>query len=579
MKVHYRHRRNGFGDTGRSSTGSTGRTVARIVAVLVLLLVVYWLGKGLLALMGFGGGGQDRTATVMAEDGSTVEVSYEGKPFQTAESNSKLQPGDVAKTGSMSNASLTFFDGTWARLDQQTQVSISKSAFGSQSQLQLQVPEGTLWVSTPDQKAFSGAIVRQIVTPALTFELPPKTQALVSGTNLIVYAAGGDGVKVTGKGIDDITIGEGQQLQLPATGAQGDLTQYRSALTLAALRNAFAIESQEQASTMLDGGVSGSGTLTGALNENLLTISSPLDHDNVTSNTIRVTGKVSPRILHVRVNGKELQISQEDGSFSDDIMMPDGEKTFDLHFVALGSTDKILAEKILTVQHGNASSAETASGFPVPEITSPAKAGQTFKTTDTQVVIRGTTSADTASIMVNDYKLQLYTVGNTTWSYLASMSLNNLVAGSNTFDVVAFDKDGNKSAKATITIVQGEAGGVVSGTAESAGSSSSTVKPKNNEPLTPGVLSVTGPTAGTEHNETGTGFLLEGTTSAATDSIWINDYKLQLYKSGKKIWNYIASADFNNLKKGTNVYHIVARNKDGEVLDKFDYTVTYEPAQ
>ncbi len=210
----------------------------------------------------------------------------------------------------------------------------------------------------------------------------------------------------------------------------------------------------------------------------------------------------------------------------------------------------------------------------------PAKGGETFRTQQTEIVIRGGAPKGTESITVNEYKLQLYKAGSETWSYLAKTDLGNLRAGSNTYTIVSIDSAGQKSAPVTLTILlePGE-GGVVTnpsggGTSSAASVISETSLPQN-APLTPGVLKVTGPTAGTAHTATGGELLIEGTTSAATASIWVNGYRLQLFQSGKTYWNYIAKEDFQNLKKGTNVYKVVARNSDGQILDTLEYTVTY----
>jgi hypothetical protein len=150
--------------------------------------------------------------------------------------------------------------------------------------------------------------------------------------------------------------------------------------------------------------------------------------------------------------------------------------------------------------------------------------------------------------------------------------------GTNVYQIYALDASGNKSQAATITIIQGGEGpeGVVT-SAASSGAATSTGPLPNNAPLMPGSLSVTAPTAGTAHAETGTGFLIEGITSAKTATISVNDYTLQLYKAGKTTWNYIADVSLNNLKPGKNTYSIVARNEKNEILDKLEYVVDYQP--
>ena len=71
--------------------------------------------------------------------------------------------------------------------------------------------------------------------------------------------------------------------------------------------------------------------------------------------------------------------------------------------------------------------------------------------------------------------------------------------------------------------------------------------------------------------------MIEGRTSAETASISINGYTLSLYVAGKTTWNYIASVEYGTMKRGKNVYRIVARNAGGEILDVLEYTMTFNP--
>ena len=67
--------------------------------------------------------------------------------------------------------------------------------------------------------------------------------------------------------------------------------------------------------------------------------------------------------------------------------------------------------------------------------------------------------------------------------------------------------------------------------------------------------------------------LIEGETSADTHSLSINGFTLTLYEPGKETWNYIAKEDFGNYKDGTNRFTVVARNKDGKILDVVKYLI------
>jgi hypothetical protein len=67
-------------------------------------------------------------------------------------------------------------------------------------------------------------------------------------------------------------------------------------------------------------------------------------------------------------------------------------------------------------------------------------------------LIEGTTPANTAKILVNDYPLSKYKAGETSWSYIAAVSLGNLKKGDNKFVVKAVDVDDKELGSKTFTI-------------------------------------------------------------------------------------------------------------------------------
>ncbi len=69
-------------------------------------------------------------------------------------------------------------------------------------------------------------------------------------------------------------------------------------------------------------------------------------------------------------------------------------------------------------------------------------AGTAAEVTEKEVVIEGTTSANTASISVNGYTLSLYLAGKTTWNYIASVDLTTMKEGKNTYRIVSRNADG-----------------------------------------------------------------------------------------------------------------------------------------
>ena len=56
---------------------------------------------------------------------------------------------------------------------------------------------------------------------------------------------------------------------------------------------------------------------------------------------------------------------------------------------------------------------------------------------------------------------------------------------------------------------------------------------------------------------------IRGTAPAGTAAIYVNDYKLQLFRAGDPDWSYLASKRFDNLKDGENVFNVVAEDASG----------------
>jgi hypothetical protein len=546
-----------------------------VVRLLVLLLIVglalWFIGGWVLALFGAGNRVQG-TATLLMVERGTVNVSLEGGLMQRAEGSMKLFPGDKIQTGSNGVAMLSFFDGSRARLDQETELTVSDSARGSEdSTLSLELAKGTLWLKTASQSAFTGSITRFFSTPVFDLTLTPDTEALVTEKTLYVFDSDGLGVLLEPSEVGGtLYIGEGQRFTAPEGEMGSDLFAYRSALSTATQQDPFVVDSRKRAEIT-------SGTASSKPQVETLTITTPADKAVITAATVKVEGRVGTGVSRVRVNGYALDIDPTKMTFSQELALRD-QTEVDILVEALDAAGIVVGQETRTITHQTGG---TASTMEAPTITSPAKTGETYRTQAGEVEIRGSTPTGAQGIMVNEYRLQLFKPGDATWGYLAGTNLGNLKAGENIFDVRAVDASGNLGAASRITILVEEgASGVVT---PPAGGTSSTEPEQDestlptNDPLLPGTIEITAPTAGSSHVETGTGFVLYGKTSAQTDSVWVNGYKLRLYTAGKKTWSYIASVEFGTLKRGSNTYKVVARDEEGKIIDVFTYTVEYNP--
>jgi hypothetical protein len=539
------------------------RPLKALIWLLVLGVVLWYLLKWIFGLFGAGDALQRKAVALAVEPGGTVSVSIEGGLMKKTDVGVPLYAGDKLSTSGNGHATLSFFDGTKIRLDANTDLTVNESVQGEEeSTIELSLERGSLWLETPAARVFSGAITRSIETPAMTVSVAGQAEAVLSERALLVFSSDGLGLPVQVSGASEaMYVGEGQKLVLPeGATATGDLYAYRSALDTASQQQAFVLESRGAARA-------GTGTVA---TTSILTLSAPQNGEIIDGQSVTVQGKASLGAAKVRVNGVAVSFDRASGNFSQTLVLD--QPTFEIVVEALNAQDNVIATLRRTVKR------KAVSAVASPSISAPGKNGETYRTSESEIVLRGTNSASAAGIMVNEYRLQLFTPGKGSWSYLASARLGNLKTGTNVFNIYALDAQGNKSDPATLTIVYDD------GTlpAPSAGSGASSAPAQiaetslpQNAPLTPGMLKVTGPTAGTAHTATGSEFLLEGTTSADTASVWINGYRLQLYTPGKTFWNYIASTAFQTLKKGTNLYTIVARNAKNEILDRMEYTVTY----
>lgn len=549
------------------------RRFVRVLMVLVALGVVWYASAAVFRYFD-GSIGRKTPVTVNVRSTGSVQVALQDEDWQPAESGLKLYAGDAVATRSGGDVVLSMFDGTRVRLDQSTDVEVvsSNDEVGGTSTLGLKVRSGRIFVSAPSIETYSGAITRSIETTEFSSTLPASTSALFASNFVNVLRASGQGVGVTvNAGTNPVLIvGEGQYFLLDGNAksaiAQGaDPYEFRDPVTSQLLRDDFLTSSYTLFSTNAAAPVVVGGASSSLGANEPLVVTSPENRAEIDAKTVKVAGRAGTLVAQLMVNGQPVSMAK-DGTFSVD--------------VSLGKEPTV----VITVE------AQDAQGIPLSKIErtvlnvfevsveplrfkSPVGSGETLRTSQSVVEITGEAPAGTNGVVINEYRLQLYKPGSKTWSYLANAAYDNLKVGENIFTAYAVDADGNKSPSRSITIVYEPAG---SGTGTSAPVSSEPPL-KQNAPLTPGVLVVDKPAGGTSADTSEKEVVIEGRTSGDTSSISINGYTLSLYVAGKTTWNYIASTDLSTMKRGKNVYRVVARNKDGEILDILEYTINFKP--
>lgn len=563
-----RHRRRPYLVQG--STQPRSAVLIRVVGGLIILLIVWYAASKAISFFDQSAGRKSATLLQLRTP-EGVQVSLQGEEWQRAETNLKLYASDAVVTRGSSDATLQFFDGSRARLDIGTDVLIEQADYqvGGVSALKINIRSGRIWLMTPANASFSGSILRTVKTVNYEAEVPAGSEILLSSSLINVMRAAGVGVKATlafGE-TPSLYVGEGQYFPISEQTKRliesgEDPYEIRDPVTLELLKDPFLVSSLSVESAP-SGGTSSSAPSAGTpSDQEPLVVVSPQNQAQVNSKSVTVTGKVSPRIVQVRVNGQTVTI-KTDRTFSVDMNMPltptvviTVEAT-DQQGIPLGKIERTVVNTFQIVVE------------PV-RIKSPVASGGTLTTALQEVEITGEAPTGTAGVEVNDYRLQLFKPGAKTWSYLASTQLLNLKLGENIYVVRAVDQADNKSQPRSITIVL---------TSEAATGTGVTAQPplKQNPPLTPGVLVVDKPATGTTVDTSEKEIVIEGRTSDATASISINGYTLSLYQAGKTTWNYIASTEMGTMKRGKNVYRIVARNANGEILDVVEYTINFKP--
>ncbi|MBI2117737.1 hypothetical protein HYT95_02460 [Candidatus Peregrinibacteria bacterium] len=384
-------------------------------------------------------------ALAQVEKGNTATISVDGEEPLRIEGEMNMYEGDILHTEARSTAAIAFFEGTRIHVDEETTVTLQNMRQDTgKNVIGLELLNGRIWLSIPQDSA-SGTILRHLVTPAFSLEFPPGTEALVTNRSLAVFDSGNAlGVVLRTPGTPSaLYIGEGQQITLPEElqGHEQNLYVFRSPLDPTLSASPFVEKSRE---TSLPPPPKQS--IAPPPPEELLSILAPDEGSIALSDSIKVRGTFGRGVTSIRVNG--YLATTEEHTFSQELALPSDEK-IDIRIAALNENGIIIAEQSRTVRRD-------LQPPPSPQILLPAGSGTIFRTTKTEIELRGTVQKGVAGIIVNEYRLQLFQPGDTVWSYLASTNLDNFHPGTNIYEVVAIDDAGNRSAPVRIQIILGE---------------------------------------------------------------------------------------------------------------------------
>lgn len=216
----------------------------------------------------------------------------------------------------------------------------------------------------------------------------------------------------------------------------------------------------------------------------------------------------------------------------------------------------------------------------MPRVTFP-KNGETINTET--VDITGTVPADTQAVVVtsfekgtpNPYVLKGFKAGDLTFRYIAKYNpdgTGNLTLGTNKFQVVAVNADGEESKPTTLEF-EVEIEGQTPPADESDDSTDSTDSQSNDVDVSqlefsadlaaPVLVSVNGVPASSGYTLTTNRGEIRGSVGKWAKSVVVNGYKLSQYVPYSGEFTYILSQGFNTLKEGENKIVVYGFNDEG----------------
>lgn len=171
--------------------------------------------------------------------------------------------------------------------------------------------------------------------------------------------------------------------------------------------------------------------------------------------------------------------------------------------------------------------------------------GESFTTSETEFEITGDVPEGTAKVVVNDYTLQAFEEGDTSFKYRASSTLGNLVIGEkNTYTAKAYDADDSLLGSASITIdVESDSSGA------------------------PVIIM---PSTEDSYETTLNELVVGGTVGKWIQKIYLNGKMISDYIPGSEKWRKTVS-----LAPGSNTFTVYGE-KDGEKTIEDSITIEYK---
>lgn len=194
-----------------------------------------------------------------------------------------------------------------------------------------------------------------------------------------------------------------------------------------------------------------------------------------------------------------------------------------------------------------------------PAILSPAQ-NAVIPAAQSSIAIEGTAPNNAFQIQVNGYTLSKFQPGDRKWTYFAATKFGTLKSGSNTYQVLAIDRQGQRSKITTLNLTYEGVVAVV----EEAPSVEETLAEFPPPVVTTPPLFTQDPNA--TYQTSADRVTLFGSVPVGTNAVKVNGFQLRKFKPGDTKFQYtaIALGINGNMQEGENTYNIQALGPDGK---------------
>lgn len=216
---------------------------------------------------------------------------------------------------------------------------------------------------------------------------------------------------------------------------------------------------------------------------------------------------------------------------------------------------------------------------PAIQVTAPGGNGEEIVVSDPASVIRGTVPEGTEKVIVNDYELSKFSLGDREFLYNAAVQWGTMKEGRNEYTIVALGSDGERN-EAKITLIYGEDTSFDSqqedskeGDGTSHVSEGPVALPEENSSIQGLVIDF--PKSGEEVDENPIDVLGKAPKGAA--KIVVDDYPLSKFILGNTTWSYRMSDVFGNRPEGEKTVLVEAFDESGTKIASTKVTFTILP--